>query len=63
MYASTTCLTQIFEAIQPNYTTTDAMEAAWVGPLPGGPADEAKPRLLRTERGVITAPFARASLS
>ena len=39
------------------------MEAAWVGPLPGGPADEAKPRLLRTERGVITAPFARASLS
>ena len=53
---------KIFEAIQPNYLTTENKEAAWNGPLHG--ETEAKPRLLRTSRGVVTSDrFARATLS
>lgn len=54
---------KVFESIQPNYTTTDASECAWVGALPTGAADDKAPRLLRTHRGVVTAPFAGATLS
>lgn len=55
---------KIFEAIQPNYTTTEAKEAAWLGPLPGGPEEERKPRIIRTAKGPCFAPnFVGASLS
>ncbi|PWN34400.1 nucleic acid-binding protein [Meira miltonrushii] len=56
---------KIFETIQPNYTTTEGFECAWVG---AGPQDqesgEKTNRLIRTAKGVITAPgFAGAQLS
>ena len=54
---------KVFEAIQPNYQTTDAKECVWFGPLPNGPADEKAPRRLCTSRGICTAPFAGATLS
>lgn len=56
---------KIFETIQPGYTTTDNKECAWVGALPDAADAEAdkKPRLLRTERGVLTSDFVGASLS
>lgn len=56
---------KIFETIQPGYTTTDNKECAWVGALPDAADPEAdkKPRLLRTERGVLTSDFVGASLS
>ena len=54
---------KVFETIQPNYTSTDAKECAWVGPGPNGAAEEKSLRLLRTARGVCMAHFAGASLS
>lgn len=56
---------KIFETIQPNYTTTEGFECAWIG---AGPQDqesgEKTKRLIRTAKGVITAPgFAGAQLS
>lgn len=56
---------KIFETIQPNYTTTEGFECAWVG---AGPQDqesgEKTKRLIRTAKGVVTAPgFAGAQLS
>lgn len=56
---------KIFEAIQPNYTTTDEKHAAWVGPGREGSDDAApRPRLLKTAKGVCyAANFAGASLS
>lgn len=56
---------KIFETIQPGYTTTESKECAWVGALPDAADPEAdkKPRLLRTERGVLTSDFVGASLS
>ncbi|UZJ52132.1 hypothetical protein CBS101457_001452 [Exobasidium rhododendri] len=55
---------KIFEAIQPNYTTTLGREAAWVGPLPGEPEGEKKPRFIRTAKGICMAPrFTEAKLS
>ncbi|WFD43520.1 G4 quadruplex nucleic acid binding protein [Malassezia psittaci] len=55
---------KIFETIQPNYLTTDDRSAAWYGPLPDGPEDQKAPRLLRTTRGVCSAPsFTGATLS
>jgi methionine--tRNA ligase beta chain len=55
---------QIFEAIQPNYTTTSDREAVWVGPLPNDLEGEKKPRLIRTSKGVCKAPrFTEAKLS
>lgn len=59
-------ISQIFETIQPGYTTTADKQCAWVGPLPDDADPEAnkKPRLLRTERGVLFSEnFAGASLS
>lgn len=57
---------QIFEAIQPGYTTTESKQCAWVGALPDAADPEAdkKPRLLRTEKGVLFSEnFVGASLS
>ncbi|PWY99418.1 nucleic acid-binding protein [Testicularia cyperi] len=57
---------KIFEAIQPNYITTEGKQCAWVGPLPDSADPEAdkKPRLLRTEKGVLFSEnFVGASLS
>ena len=55
---------KIFEAIQPNYTTTMDREAAWVGPLASEPEGEKKVRLIRTAKGVCKAPrFTEAKLS
>ncbi|SJX63122.1 related to Tyrosyl-tRNA synthetase [Sporisorium reilianum f. sp. reilianum] len=56
---------KIFETIQPGYTVTDSNECAWVGALPDAADAEAdkKPRLLRTERGVLTSGFVGATLS
>ncbi|GAC76121.1 tRNA-binding protein [Moesziomyces antarcticus T-34] len=56
----------IFETIQPGYTTTENKECAWVGALPDAADPEAdrKPRLLRTEKGVLYSEnFVGASLS
>ncbi|WFD33096.1 G4 quadruplex nucleic acid binding protein [Malassezia sp. CBS 17886] len=53
---------KIFEAIQPNYMTTDDCTAAWRGVVPGG--EDIAPRVIRTARGVCTAPgFPGATLS
>jgi methionine--tRNA ligase beta chain len=55
---------QVFEAIQPNYTTTLSREAVWVGALANEPEGESKPRLIRTTKGVCMAPrFTEAKLS
>ncbi|PWN54253.1 hypothetical protein IE53DRAFT_383168 [Violaceomyces palustris] len=57
---------KIFEAIQPNYTTTADKLTAWVGPLPGSTDPEAdkKPRIIRTAKGPCYAEnFDGASLS
>ncbi|EST05186.1 tRNA-binding domain protein [Kalmanozyma brasiliensis GHG001] len=57
---------KIFETIQPAYTTTENKECAWVGALPDAADPEAdkKPRLLRTEKGVLFSEnFVGASLS
>ncbi|SPO23791.1 related to Tyrosyl-tRNA synthetase [Ustilago trichophora] len=57
---------KIFEAIQPGYTTTDSKQCAWVGALPDAADPEAdkKPRLLRTDKGVLFSEnFVGASLS
>ncbi|CAO1619009.1 unnamed protein product [Parajaminaea phylloscopi] len=53
---------KIFEAIQPDYTTTDNKEAAWVGGDKDG--NDKRVRLIKTAKGVCyTATFAGASLS
>lgn len=56
---------KIFETIQPGYTTTEDKQCAWVGALPDAvdPEADKKPRLLRTEKGVLTSDFVGASLS
>ncbi|KAJ9479376.1 tRNA-aminoacylation cofactor ARC1 [Pseudozyma hubeiensis] len=56
---------KIFETIQPGYTVTDKGECAWVGALPDAADPEAdkKPRLLKTEKGVLSSGFVGASLS
>lgn len=53
---------KIFEAIQPDYTTTESKEAAWVGADKDG--NDKKPRLLKTTKGICyAATFAGATLS
>ena len=52
--------------IQPGYTTLESKECAWVGALPDAvdPEADKKPRLLRTEKGVLFSEnFVGASLS
>lgn len=53
---------KIFEAIQPDYITTEAKEAAWVGTDKDG--NDKSPRLIKTAKGVCyAATFAGATLS
>ena len=55
---------KIFEAIQPNYCTTDDRTAAWYGPLPDAPDGDKAPRALRTAQGpCFAATFVGATLS
>ena len=55
---------KIFEAIQPNYLTTDDRLCAWNGPLPNAPEGDKAPRVLRTARGPCYAQtFSGATLS
>lgn len=54
---------KVFEAIQPDYATTDSKEAAWVGTDKDG--NDKRPRLLKTANGGVcyAATFAGATLS
>ncbi|PKI82884.1 G4 quadruplex nucleic acid binding protein [Malassezia vespertilionis] len=55
---------KVFEAIQPDYMTTDTKQAAWYGPLPDAPDGDKAPLLLCTERGpCFSKKFAGATLS
>lgn len=55
-------MSRIFEAIQPDYATTESKEAAWVGADAEG--NDKRARLLRTKKGVCyAANFAGATLS
>lgn len=55
---------QIFETIQPNYTTTTDFTCAWTGAGHSESDSESKTRIIRTAKGPCTAPgFANAMLS